>query len=59
LLWPLVFSCTSVLVVLTWQEQRQIKGMGQVQGEDGHLPHSLMRRVLAGNEKAPDDAGAS
>ncbi len=44
---PLMFSCTSVLVVLIWQEQRQIKGIGQVQGEDGHPPHSLMRRVRA------------
>jgi len=57
--WPLMFSCASVLVVLIWQEQRQIKEMGQVQGEDSPPPHGLMRRVLAGNKKAPDDAGAS
>ncbi|MBH1747248.1 hypothetical protein I5V28_15645 [Stenotrophomonas maltophilia] len=49
--WPLLFSCTSVLVVLTWQERRQIKGNGQVQGEDGHPPHGLIRRVLAAKKR--------
>ena len=48
-----------VLAVLTPGKQRQVKGTRWGWGEDGPPQLVLMHGRRPGNEKAPDDAGAS